>query len=116
MNEHEPLKEETLYLIKEVEGNPSLNQRLLSQKLNISLGKTNYLLRELARKGMIKMASFSRNPGKATKLRYILTQKGVEEKISLTFHFLKAKEREYRRLKDDYEKAGYIIRMKKKYV
>ena len=105
MNEHNLLKEETLYLIREVEENPSLNQRLLSARLNISLGKTNYLLKELAKKGLIKMASFSRNPGKATKLRYILTKKGLEEKTNLTFHFLKAKEREYKRLKEEYEKA-----------
>ena len=47
-------KEETLHIIKEIEDDPALNQRLLSQKLEISLGKTNYLLRELIKKGIIK--------------------------------------------------------------
>lgn len=98
------LKEETLDIIKEIENNPSLNQRLLSQKLNISLGKTNYLLKELVKKGMVKIASFSRNPRKARKLKYILTPKGLEEKIKLTYHFLQVKEAEYNRLKRDYEK------------
>ncbi len=104
MNEHKVYKEETLHLIRNIEENPSSNQRLLSQKLNISLGKTNYLLKELAKKGIIKIVSFSKNPGKAKKLKYVLTQKGLEEKATLTFHFLKAKEKEYKRLKAEYEK------------
>ena len=102
MNEHNEFKEETLHLIREVEGDPSLNQRLLSQRLNISLGKTNYLLKELVKKGIIKLVSFSTNPEKAKKLKYVLTPKGLEEKINLTLHFLKAKEREYKRLKEEY--------------
>lgn len=104
MNEHSIYKEEILHLIRNIEENPSSNQRLLSQKLNISLGKTNYLLKELAKKGIIKIVTFSRNPGKAKKLKYVLTQKGLEEKATLTFHFLKAKEKEYKRLKAEYEK------------
>ena len=105
MNEHNVFKEENLHLIREVEENPTSNQRLLSQKLNISLGKTNYLLKELVKKGIIKIVSFSSNPGKGKKLSYVLTQKGLEEKITLTFYFLKAKEREYRRLKEEYGKC-----------
>lgn len=104
MNEHNQFKEDSLRVIREIEENPSLNQRLLSQKLSISLGKTNYLLKELVKKGIIKVAGFSKNPEKARKLKYILTQKGMEEKMILTFHFLKAKEREYNRLKEEYEK------------
>lgn len=116
MNEHNLLKEEALHIIREVEENPSLNQRLLSKRLNISLGKTNYLLKELIKKGIIKAVSFSTNPEKARKLKYILTQKGLDEKITLTFHFLKAKEKEYNRLKTEYEKyvndvkGGYDVR------
>lgn len=113
MNEHN-FKEETLHLIREVEENPSLNQRFLSQRLNISLGKTNYLLKELVKKGIIKVASFTTNPGKARKLKYILTKKGLDEKINLTFHFLKAKEKEYKRLKDEYEKHMEKIKAKEK--
>ena len=104
MNEHDSLKEETLHVIREVDENPSLNQRLLSKRLNISLGKTNYLLKELAKKGMIEIVNFSTNPGKAKKLKYILTPKGLQNKISLTQHFLKVKENEYTKLKEEYEK------------
>jgi len=105
MNNHASIKEEqTLNLIREVEGNPGANQRTLSQKLNVSLGKTNYLLRELAKKGMIKIASFSKNPKKAKKIKYILTSKGLQQKIKLTYQFLQVKEAEYKRLKNEYDK------------
>ena len=105
MNEHDLFeKEDSLRLIREVRENPSLNQRLLSQRLNISLGKTNYLLRKLVQKGVIKIVNFSKKPDKAKKLQYILTQKGLEEQMALTVHFLKAKEKEYKRLKEDYER------------
>lgn len=96
-------KEETLQLIKEIDSNSSLNQRLLSQKLNISLGKTNYLLKELIKKGIVKIKSFSKNPKKAKKLKYILTPKGIEQKMKLTYYFLQVKEKEYNRLKKEYE-------------
>ena len=105
MNNHVSIKEEqTLNLIREVDGNPGTNQRVLSQKLNVSLGKTNYLLQELAKKGMIKIANFSRNPKKAKKIRYILTSKGLQQKMKLTYQFLQVKETEYKKLKDEYDK------------
>ena len=105
MNNHISMKEEqTLNLIREVEVNPGSNQRAFSQRLNVSLGKTNYLLRELAKKGIIKIASFSKNPKKAKKIRYILTQKGLQQKVKLTYQFLQVKEAEYKRLKNEYDK------------
>ena len=105
MDEHELMtNEETLHIIREVEENPSLNQRILSEKLNISLGKTNYMLKELAKKGLVKIVNFSKNPGKARKVKYLLTHKGIQQKMNLTYHFLKVKEKEYKRLKEEYEK------------
>ena len=106
MNEHNVYKEDTLRLIREVEDDPSLNQRVLSQKLNISLGKTNYLLKESIKKGFIKVASFSKKPEKAKKVKYILTQRGMNRMMELTHHFLKAKEKEYKRLKEEYERIS----------
>ena len=86
MNE-QPQKEETFFIIKEIEANPSATQRDLSSNLNISLGKTNYLLRELILKGFVKSRSFSNNPGKLKKIQYLLTEKGMEEKLRLLKHF-----------------------------
>jgi len=100
------LKEETLHIIRAVEDNPSLNQRLLSRELNISLGKTNYLLRELVKKGWVKIATFSKHSAKKKKrkLQYILTPKGMKEKMKLTYYFLQVKEAEYNELKKEYER------------
>jgi len=111
MNGNNLPKEETLDIINEIESNSSLNQRTLSRKLNISLGKTNYLLRELAKKGFVKIASFSKNPKKARKLQYILTPKGIREKVKLTYHFLQVKEHQYNKLKKEYQ--NYISALKR---
>lgn len=99
----QPQKEETLFIIKELESNPSATQRDLSSSLNISLGKTNYLLRELILRGLVKAKNFTDNPGKLRKIRYILTEKAIEEKIRLIKHFLQIKEAEYNRLKQEME-------------
>lgn len=111
MNGNKVMKEETLQIIREIETNSELNQRILSQNLNISLGKTNYLLRSLVKKGVVKIRSFSKSKRKAKKLRYILTPKGIEEKMKLTYYFLKVKEKEFNRLKTEYER--YVESAKK---
>ena len=98
----EQAKEESLSIIKEIETNPATTQREVSRKLGISLGKTNYLLRELIQKGIIKGESFSTNPGKLRKISYLLTPKGFDEKMRLTYHFLKIKEAEYNKLKEEW--------------
>jgi EPS-associated MarR family transcriptional regulator len=97
----QPQTEETLFIFKELEANPNTTQRDLSSRLNISLGKTNYLLRELILKGFIKVKNFTGNPGKLKKINYLLTEKGIEEKIRLVKHFLQIKEIEYNKLKQE---------------
>jgi len=99
----QPQKEETLFIFKELEANPNATQRDLSSRLNISLGKTNYLLRELILKGFIKAKNFTSNPGKLKKIHYFLTEKGLEEKFRLLQHFLHKKEAEYNKLKLEME-------------
>jgi EPS-associated MarR family transcriptional regulator len=99
----EQSQEEVLSVIKEIAANPTATQRVVSKKLGISLGKTNYLLRELIQKGLIKGESFSANPGKAGKISYLLTPKGFEEKLRLTYYFLNRKEAEYNKLKEEWD-------------
>jgi len=102
MNE-QPQKEETLFVFKELESNPNTTQRDLSTRLNISLGKTNYLLRELILNGFIKAKNFTGNPGKLRKIHYLVTEKGMEEKFRLLQHFIQKKEAEYNTLKQELE-------------
>jgi len=103
MSEHHPLKEENLIIIKEIESQPAVTQRELSLKLAVSLGKVNYLLKELIKKGFIEAKNFSGNPGKLHKLHYHLTKSGLEYKIQAMQHYLKAKEAEYNKIKQEWE-------------
>jgi len=98
-------REEILSIIKEIEANPSVTQRDVSKKVGISLGKTNYLLKGLIRKDIIKARRFLRDPGKIKKISYVLTPKGLEERARLTYLFLKRKEGEYNRLKEEWERS-----------
>jgi EPS-associated MarR family transcriptional regulator len=99
----QPQKEVTLFIFKELEANPNTTQRDLSSRLNISLGKTNYLLRELILSGFIKVKNFTSHPEKLRKIHYLLTEKGLEEKFRLLQHFLQIKEVEYNKLKQEME-------------
>lgn len=86
-----------LRLLSLLEQNPTWTQRQLSDALGVSLGKTNYCLRALKDKGLVKWGNFSQNPNK---LRYthLLTPKSFTQKLQLTAHFLQRKEREFEEL------------------
>lgn len=98
----QPIKEEILFIIKEIENDSAVTQRALSAKLGISLGKINYLLKGLIKRGLIKAKNLSSNPGKLRKIYYILTKKGLEEKARLMYRSLKRKETEYNRIKKEW--------------
>lgn len=77
---------DTLLELKE---NPSLSQRSLSRKLNISLGLTNSILKNLISRGWLKV---KKDTGR--KLLYIITPKGMANVSRLmysrfqeTFHY-----------------------------
>lgn len=99
-------KEEILDIIQAIESNPNATQRVLSERIGISLGKTNYLLKEVIKKGFVKAKSFSRNPRKLKTIKYILTNDGLRTKMRLLNHYLKIKEREYYRLKEELSKIS----------
>jgi EPS-associated MarR family transcriptional regulator len=86
-----------LQLLRQLELNPHLNQRSLAGRLGLSLGKVNYCLQTLVKKGLVKICNFRRSDNKLT-YAYLLTPRGVKEKARLTIRFLNRKQREYRRL------------------
>lgn len=100
-------KEENLIIFKEIESQPTVTQRELSTKLGVSLGKINYLLKELIKKGLVEVKNFSDNPRKLNKLQYHLTKDGLKYKIQITLHFLQKKEAEYNRLKQAWEQLVF---------
>jgi EPS-associated MarR family transcriptional regulator len=87
-----------LRLLSLIEQNPTWTQRQLADALGVSLGKTNYCLRALKEKGLVKWGNFSQNPNR---LKYVhhLTPKGIAQKLRLTAHFLQRKEHEFEELK-----------------
>ena len=81
-------------ILRKISKEPNLNQRDLAKKLGLSLGKINYCIKALKKKGLIKINNFKKNKRKLNYL-YILTPKGVSEKTRLTINFMKQKMREY---------------------
>lgn len=56
-------KEHSLHILKRLAADPELTQRALAKELGISGGKTNYCMRALVEKGLVKAGNFrnSRN-------------------------------------------------------
>lgn len=101
-NKQEDREDLRFRILKLIEQNPELNQRDLAQELGVSLGKTNYVLKALVAKGMVKLDNFNRNQNKLGYV-YLLTPTGIAEKSQLTVAFLKRKTQEYELLKAEIE-------------
>jgi EPS-associated MarR family transcriptional regulator len=87
--------EETHFrVLRLLEANPRMNQRELASALGVSLGKTNYCLRALIDKGLVKMQNF-RNSDRKLAYAYLLTPVGLAKKAELTARFLRRKVAEY---------------------
>ena len=90
-------------LLRKIEKKPNSTQSELAKELGFSLGKLNYCLKALKRKGLIKINNFKKNPNKLNYL-YVLTPKGIGEKTKLTINFMKRKMQEYDELKIELKK------------
>ena len=62
-------------------------QKTLADELGYSVGKINYVIKALCAKGLLKVENFYNNQNKK-QYRYLLTPKGLEEKITLTQKFI----------------------------
>ena len=85
-------------VLKLVEKQPTITQRQLSKGLDVSLGKTNYVIKALVKVGWIKLDNFQRSDNKLG-YAYLLTPKGMVEKAKITRRFLLRKQQEYENLK-----------------
>ena len=93
-------EELTLHVLRHIEELQS--QKSLAQKLQISIGKTNYVVKALIEKGFIKAENFFANKNK-NQYRYLLTEKGIKEKVALTEKFIERKKAEYEELLKELE-------------
>ena len=89
-------------VLKEIESNPSHTQRSLAEKLNVSLGKINFILSGLVEKGIVKAKKLKNNPDKI-RWQYILTPEGIKEKVRITSEYINRRTEEYEQLKKELE-------------
>lgn len=90
--------QEQFEVLRKVSKKPNYSQRELASELKISVGKINYILNELKKKGLVKISNFKKNQSKSNYF-YLLTPKGIANKARLTLGFMKLKMREYDELK-----------------
>tara|TARA_B100001057_G_C22641341_1_gene868351 strand:- start:16 stop:327 length:312 start_codon:yes stop_codon:yes gene_type:complete len=100
MNNNKKYNEDHFELLRKIQKSPKSSQRELAEELGFSLGKLNYCLKALQKKGLIKLENFRKNPKKINYL-YVLTPKGISEKTKLTINFMKRKMIEYDELKKE---------------
>jgi DNA-binding MarR family transcriptional regulator len=84
-----------LSLLQELEKNPIVSQRELSNKFGIALGVTNACLKRMVRRGWIRITNLDHR-----RIGYNLTPKGFTEKAKLTLHLISWTVQHYSTLKD----------------
>ena len=94
--------QDKLDLLIKISKQPKVSQRILADELGFSLGKLNYCIGELKKKGLIKIKNFKNNKNKINYI-YIITPKGISKKTLLTLNFMKRKMKEYDELKKELE-------------
>jgi len=95
-----PFANEEIHLrvLRLVEENPHMTQRELATALGVSVGKTNYCIKALLEKGLIKLHNFKSSRHKLG-YSYLLTPSGIAEKGAIAARFLEHKMVEYAQLK-----------------
>ena len=97
---NEDINADKLNILREIEKSPNISQRDLALELGISLGKINYCLKALQKKGLVKFNNFRKSKNKI-KYLYFITPEGMSIKTKLTINFMKRKIQEYDQLKKD---------------
>jgi len=97
-NEHneriEDISYKELRVLEEIDQNPELTQRQLSRRMGVALGVGNLLLKNLAKKGYIKVTHLSWK-----RWIYIITPKGMTRKVNLTLSYIESFLGHYRRVR-----------------
>ena len=75
-------------ILRKISKKPKASQRELAEELGFSVGKLNYCIKELKKKGLIKIKNFEQKENKIISLRYIVTPKGIKERINLLKIFI----------------------------
>lgn len=95
--------QDNLNILIKLSNKKNITQRKLASELGFSLGKLNYCINALKQKGLIKIENFKKNKNKINYF-YVLTPKGISQKMNLTLLFMKKKMNEYEELKNELNK------------
>lgn len=96
-------RETDLYVLRKIESVE--DQKSLVDELGFSVGKANYIVKALVEKGYVKAERFAKSDNKRG-YKYLLTRKGIAEKVRLTKIFVEIKRREYEELQRELEQSG----------
>ena len=96
--------QDNLNILRKIKDKPVTSQRQLAEELGFSLGKLNYCLKALQKKGLIKIKNFQKKEEKIGFIQYLITPKGIAERTKLTIDFMKRKMKEYDELKKELKK------------
>ena len=95
--------EDHFEVLRRIDKFPNASQRKLASDLGFSLGKLNYCLKALKKKGYVKLKNFQKQEKKIRYLQYVITPKGISERTKLTINFMKRKMKEFDELKKELE-------------
>jgi DNA-binding MarR family transcriptional regulator len=84
-----------LSLLQELEKNPVISQRELSNRFGIALGVTNACIKRMVRRGWVRITGLNQR-----RIEYYLTPKGFAEKTKLTVDLISWTVQHYITLKD----------------
>ena len=96
--------QDNLNILRKIKDKPVTSQRQLAEELGFSLGKLNYCLKALQKKGLIKIKNFQKKEDKIGSIQYLITSKGIAERTKLNIDFMKRKMKEYDELKKELKK------------
>ena len=100
-------------ILRELEREPQLSQRELAESLGVSVGKTNYCLKALVEKGLVKVENFRRSGNKLA-YAYQLTPRGLADKARVTRRFLNIKLKEFESLHSEIEELRQEVAKKER--
>ncbi len=88
-------------VLRKINKDSKTSQRKMADDLGFSLGKLNYCLKALQKKGLVKIKNFHNKTDKISFIQYVITPKGISERTKLTLNFMKRKMKEYDELKQE---------------
>ena len=97
MSKSQSISEDQLDLMHIIECDSNASQRVIAKKTGFSIGKVNYCLSALIDIGFIKVDNFNKSTQKI-KFAYVLTAKGIKQKVAITKQFIIKKKQEYDKL------------------